>query len=56
MNQIELLKRLPKEHWTEHNGKAILIKDLLAKLEKENDIRHKKRKVPIRSNDSRDNC
>lgn len=32
MNQIELLKKLPKEHWTEHKGKAILIKDLIKLL------------------------
>ena len=38
MNQIELLKKLPKEHWTEHNGKSILIKDLLDLLLNEENI------------------
>lgn len=36
MNQIELLNKLPKDHWTEHKGKAILIKDLIKLLNEEN--------------------
>ena len=38
MNQIELLKKIPKEHWTEYKGKSILIKDLLDLLLDEENI------------------
>jgi len=29
---INLLKRLPKEHWTEYNGRVLTVKELLDKL------------------------
>lgn len=35
-SQIGILSKLPKEHWTEHKGKAILIKDLIKLLNEEN--------------------
>lgn len=43
-NDIELLKKLPQEHWTEHKGKTIQIKDLIELITKElkNEIRHEK--------------
>jgi hypothetical protein len=34
-NQLDFLNKIPKEHWTEHNGKSILIKDLLKLLNEE---------------------
>lgn len=32
MNEIELLKRIPKEHYTVHNGQMIKVQDLIKKL------------------------
>jgi hypothetical protein len=33
-NDLELLKRVPQEHYTEYNGKSILVKDLIKILKK----------------------
>ena len=33
-NDLELLKRVPQEHYTEYNGKSILVKDLVKILKK----------------------
>jgi hypothetical protein len=36
MNDLELLmKKIPKEHWTEHGGKPILVRDLIKILDEE---------------------
>ena len=35
-SQLELLKKIPKEHWTEHLGKPILVKDLFELLNEKN--------------------
>lgn len=32
MNDIDLLKKIPKEHYTSHEGKTIKVGDLLNKL------------------------
>ena len=32
MNEIDLLKKIPKEHYTSHEGKTIKVGDLLKKL------------------------
>lgn len=36
MNELDLLKRIPKEHYTEHSGKTIKVEELLRILEKQN--------------------
>ena len=36
MDQLDLLKRIPKEHYTEHKGKIIKVEELLRMLEKQN--------------------
>jgi hypothetical protein len=36
MNEIELLKRIPKEHYTFYNGKVVKVEDLLKKLYEKN--------------------
>jgi hypothetical protein len=33
-SDLELLKRVPQEHYTEYNGKSILVKDLVKILKK----------------------
>ena len=33
-NDLELLKRVPQEHYTEYNNKSILVKDLVKILKK----------------------
>ena len=45
MNDIELLKKLPKEHYTEHGGKAILVKNLIKILDEEAEDIERKRKA-----------
>jgi hypothetical protein len=36
MNDLELLiKKIPKEHWTEHGGKPMLVRDLIKILDEE---------------------
>lgn len=38
MNDIDLLRKIPKEHYTSHEGKTIKVGDLLKKLyEKDTD-------------------
>ena len=32
MNELDLLKRIPKEHYTTHNGKIIKVEDLIRLL------------------------
>jgi hypothetical protein len=36
MNEIELLKKIPKEHYTFYNGKVVKVEDLLKKLYEKN--------------------
>jgi len=36
MDQIELLSRIPKEHYTTHEGKQIKVGELLSILNKKN--------------------
>jgi hypothetical protein len=36
MDQLDLLKRIPKEHYTLHDGKIIRVGDLLNLLSKKN--------------------
>lgn len=40
MNSLEVLKRIPQEHYTQYNNKCILVKDLVKIIEEE-----RKRKV-----------
>jgi hypothetical protein len=35
MNDLELLKKIPKEHYTDHCGKPLLIRDLIKILGEE---------------------
>jgi hypothetical protein len=36
MNDLELLmNKIPKEHWTEHGGKPMLVRDLIKILDEE---------------------
>lgn len=37
MNETELLKKIPKEHYTIHNGKTLKVGELIKKLEKKNE-------------------
>jgi len=49
MNDIELLKKIPKEHYTEHSGKPILIRDLIKILDEEaEDIGRKQKAISKR--------
>ena len=41
MNQIEQLKKIPKEHWTTYNGKTLTVAELLNLL-KEKEKKKKK--------------
>lgn len=36
MDQTQLLKRIPKEHWTTHKGKLIKVEKLLSILNEKN--------------------
>lgn len=36
MTQLELLNKIPKEHWTTHNNKPIQVSDLIKILTKKN--------------------
>ena len=45
MNDLELLKKLPKEHYTEHSGKPILIRDLIKILDEETEEIGRKQKA-----------
>jgi 23S rRNA maturation mini-RNase III len=46
MNELESLNKIPKEHYTEHHGKAILIRDLIKVLEEEaEEILKRKKKI-----------
>ena len=45
MNDIELLKKIPKEHYTEHSGKPILIRDLIKVLDEETEEIERKQKA-----------
>lgn len=36
MNEFDLLKKIPKEHYTLHNGELIRVGDLLKKLYEKN--------------------
>lgn len=36
MNDLDLLKRIPKEHYTTHNGKTIKVEELLRLIEEQN--------------------
>lgn len=40
MNDLDLLKRIPKEHYTDYKGKPVKVEKLLQLLEKQ----HKKKK------------
>jgi len=35
MNSLEVLKRIPQEHYTQYNNKCILVKDLVKIIEEE---------------------
>jgi hypothetical protein len=49
MNDLQLLKKLPKEHYTEHSGKPILIRDLIKVLQEEaEDIERKQKTISKR--------
>jgi hypothetical protein len=49
MNELESLNKIPKEHYTEHHGKAILIRDLIKVLEEEaEDIERKQKTISKR--------
>jgi hypothetical protein len=48
MNDIELLKKIPKEHYTEHSGKALLIRDLIKILGEEADEIERKQKAILK--------
>lgn len=41
MEDLDLLKRIPKEHYTEYKGKPIKVEKLLQLFEKQ----HKKKKI-----------
>jgi 23S rRNA maturation mini-RNase III len=45
MNELESLNKIPKEHYTEHHGKAILIRDLIKVLEEEAEEIERKQKA-----------
>lgn len=34
--ELDILKKIPKEHWTEHLGKPILVNDLLKLFNEKN--------------------
>lgn len=44
MTEIELLKHMPKEHYTTHNGKSIKVGELIELLLKEESDKKKKTK------------
>jgi hypothetical protein len=49
MNELESLNKIPKEHYTEHHGKAILIRDLIKVLQEEaEDIERKQKAISKR--------
>jgi hypothetical protein len=49
MNEIESLNKIPKEHYTEHHGKPILVRDLIKTLSEEIDeIEHKQKVISKR--------
>jgi hypothetical protein len=48
MNDLELLKKIPKEHYTEHSGKALLIRDLIKILDEEADEIERKQKAILK--------
>ena len=45
MDDLELLKKIPKEHYTDHSGKAILVRDLMKILGEEVDEIERKQKA-----------
>jgi hypothetical protein len=48
MNDLELLKKIPKEHYTDHSGKAILVRDLMKILGEEVDEIERKQKAVLK--------
>jgi len=49
MNDLELLKKIPKEHYTEHSGKPLLVRDLIKILDEEaEDIERKQKAISKR--------
>jgi hypothetical protein len=48
MNDLELLKKIPKEHYTDHGGKAILVRDLMKILGEEVDEIERKQKAVLK--------
>jgi hypothetical protein len=48
MNELESLNKIPKEHYTEHHGKAILIRDLIKVLEEEAEEIGRKQKAILK--------
>jgi hypothetical protein len=48
MNDLELLKKIPKEHYTEHCGKPLLIRDLIKILGEEVDEIERKQKAILK--------
>jgi len=48
MNDLELLKKIPKEHYTEHSGKPILIRDLIKVLDEETEEIERKQKAILK--------
>jgi len=48
MNDLELLKKIPKEHYTEHSGKALLIRDLIKILDEEAEEIERKQKAILK--------
>jgi len=45
MNDLELLKKIPKEHYTEHSGKPLLVRDLIKILDDETEEIERKQKA-----------
>ncbi len=44
MNDLELLKKIPKEHYTDYGSKSVLVRDLIKILEEEGEEIERKRK------------
>ena len=50
MKLLDVLKRIPPEHYTEYKGRYILVKELIKILEKELVEEHRIRRERVRGN------